>query len=251
MPKQAGTVKFTGTIGDLSFYRSRDGFMVREKTSLSAKRIATDPAFARTRENGQEFGRAGKTGKLIRSAFSSLLSQTADDRMVSRLHKAIMFAQKADSVSFRGERNIITGDASLLEKFDFNDKSPLGAVLKTQFLADVDRATGEATVTVEAFIPAKNIGAPDGATHFKLLSSAAALNFESGSYLKEGATTPEIELGLQPQAEINLVQHLPVNSEDHVIIVLGIEFYQKFNGRFYPMNNGGSNAMTIVRVDMP
>jgi hypothetical protein len=251
MPKQAGTLKFTGTIGDLSYYKSKDGFMVREKTSLSAKRIATDPAFARTRENGQEFGRAGKTGKLIRSAFSSQLSQIADDRVVSRLVKAVMIAQKADTVSARGERNIITGDASLLERFDFNEKSPLGAVLQAQFLADVDRATGEASVAVGDFIPAKNIKAPDGATHCKLLSAAAAINFESGSFQTTSATTPEIALGLQLESGINLVQQLPANTEDHLIIIFGIEFYQQFNGSFYPLNSGSYNALTIVRVDMP
>jgi hypothetical protein len=251
MAKQAGTAKITGTIGDITFYKSQDGLMAKAKSEISGKRIATDPAYARTRENNSEFGRACKTGKVIRTAFNNVLSKAADNRMISRLVKAVMKAQKADDVSDRGERNIITGDASLLEKFDFNVRSPLGSVLKAQFLADVDRVTGEATVTVEEFIPETNISAPDGATHFKLFSTAAAINFESESFLKASATTPEIELGLVPQAGINLVQQLPANSEDHLIIVLGIEFYQKFNGRFYPMNNGGSNAITIARVDMP
>jgi hypothetical protein len=251
MAKQAGTIKFTGTIGDITYFESQDGFMARRKGGVSGKRIASDPAFARTRENGLEFGRAGKTGKLIRAAFNGMLSQIADNRMISRLVKAITLVQKADTVSDRGERNIIDGDASLLESFDFNVKSPFGAVLRTQFLADVDRVTGEATVIVEEFIPVKNITAPDGATHFKLLSSAAAINFEAGSFVKASASTAEIELGLQLQPEINLVQNLPANSKDHLIILLGIEFYQKFNGRFYPMNNGGNNAITIARVDMP
>lgn len=251
MPKQIGTAKIRGTIGDITFYKSQDGLMARQKTEISAKRIATDPAYARTRENNKEFGRACKTGKVIRTAFNNVLAQAADNRMISRLVQAVMVAQKADGVSDRGERNIITGDATLLEKFDFNDKSPLGAVLQAQFLADVDRVTGEVTVTVEEFIPAKNINPPDGATHCKLFSAAAAVDFASGTFVKTSATTPEIVLGLQPEAVINLVQHLPANSDDHLIIVLGIEFYQRFNGRFYPINNGSSNAITIVRVDMP
>lgn len=251
MPKQIGTGKIMGTIGDITFYKSRDGLMVKQKSEVSAKRIATDPAYARTRENNREFGRACKTGKVIRTAFNSVISQTADSRMISRLVQAVMTAQRADSVSDRGERNIITGDASLLEAFDFNERSPFSAVFKPQMLADVDRATGEATVTVEPFIPTKEINLPDGATHFKLFSAAAAINFEYGTFLKANATTQEIALGLELVPEVNLVQQLPPNSEDHLIIVLGIEFYQKFNGRFYPMNNGSSNAIKVARVDMP
>jgi hypothetical protein len=251
MAKQVGTGKIQGTLGDITFYKSRDGLMAKLKSGVSAERIATDPAYARTRENNNDFGRACKTGKVIRTAFNSVLSQAADDRMVSRLVKAVMQSQKADTVSDRGKLNISSGNASLLESFEFNEKSPLTTVIKAQYLADVDRVTGAATVTVEAFIPAKNINAPDGATHCKLFSAAAAINFETGSIVKTGATTPEIELGLQLQPAITLEQQLPANSEDHLIIVLGIEFYQKFNDRFYPMNNSSTNAVTIARVDMP
>ena len=251
MARQIGTGKIQGTLGDITFYRSRDGLMAKLKSAVSADRIATDPAYARTRENGEEFGRAGKTGKLIRSAFSSVLSQIADSRMTSRLHQAVKFAQNADTESERGKRNIIAGSAILLEQFEFNDKSTFSTVFVAQFQADADRATGLATVDTEAFVPAKSINAPAGATHFKLFSAAAEINFELGAVLKTSISTPEIELGLQLQPAVNLVQQLTPNTTDHIFIVLGIEFYQKFNGRFYPLNNGSANAVTIVRVDMP
>lgn len=251
MARQIRTGKIQGTLGDITFYKSRDGLMAKLKSEVSAERIAKDPAFARTRENGLEFGRAGKTGKLIRTAFRTVVSQVADSRMISRLLQAVKFAQNEDSVSIRGERNIITGNASLLENFNFNEKSPFTATFMAQFLADVDRATGAATVSVEPFVPAKNINVPAGATHFKLFSTAAAINFESGSVLKASAATPEFEVGLQLQPAIDLEMALPANSTDHLIIVLGIEFFQQFNGRFYPLNNGSANAVTIARVDMP
>jgi hypothetical protein len=63
MAQQKGIIPLQGTIGNITFYKSKDGFMAREKGSLDASRIATDPAFQRTRENGAEFGRAGKAGK--------------------------------------------------------------------------------------------------------------------------------------------------------------------------------------------
>jgi hypothetical protein len=251
MAKQVGTGKIQGTIGDITYYKSRDGLMAKQKSSVTVERIAKDPAYARTRENNSDFGRACKTGKLIRTAFNSVFSQAADDRMISRLVKAVMRSQKADTVSDRGKLNISSGDASLLESFDFNEKSPLTAVIKTQYAAGFDRATGAATVTLEEFVPAKSIHAPVGATHCKLFSAAAAINFEVGSIIKANTETPEIELGLQLQPAINLEQQLPPNAVDHFMIVLGIEFYQQFNGRFYPMNNGSANAVTIVRVDMP
>ena len=62
MAKQKGIIKLTGKIGDLSFYKSKDGYLAREKGGVDGERIKNDPAFARTRENGSEFGLAATAG---------------------------------------------------------------------------------------------------------------------------------------------------------------------------------------------
>lgn len=78
MAKQKGIIKLEGTIGDITFVKTKDGYIAKEKTGLTGERIANDPAFQRTRENGAEFGRAGKAGKMLRTAFRSLLQNAAD-----------------------------------------------------------------------------------------------------------------------------------------------------------------------------
>ena len=59
MAKQKGIIKLDGTSGDIAFYKSQDGYLARENGGVSADRIANDPNFQRTRENSEEFGRAG------------------------------------------------------------------------------------------------------------------------------------------------------------------------------------------------
>jgi hypothetical protein len=86
MAKQKGIIKLKGTIGGITFYKSQEGgYLAREKGGVDANRIANDPAFQRTRENGAEFGRAGKAGKLLRTALRALLLNSTDSRMVGRL----------------------------------------------------------------------------------------------------------------------------------------------------------------------
>lgn len=51
---------------------------------MSDDRIANDPAFERTRENTEEFGRAGMAGKILRNAIRALLQNASDIRMVCR-----------------------------------------------------------------------------------------------------------------------------------------------------------------------
>ena len=65
MARQKGIIKLKGTIGDITFYKTQDGHLAREKGGIDASRIKSDPAFQRTRENGSEFGRAGNAGSLL------------------------------------------------------------------------------------------------------------------------------------------------------------------------------------------
>ena len=83
MAKQKGILKIEGTIGGMTFYKSQDGHLVREKGGVSGERIANDPAFVRTRENGEEFGAAGTAGKLMRDTLRSLMMNAADGRVTS------------------------------------------------------------------------------------------------------------------------------------------------------------------------
>jgi hypothetical protein len=89
MGRKRGPLKVTGTLGDINFYKSQDGYLAGEKGGVDGKRIKTDPVFKRTRENGQEFGRAGKSGKLLRTAFRTMLLNS-DNRVVSRLHQRMV-----------------------------------------------------------------------------------------------------------------------------------------------------------------
>lgn len=63
-----------GELGDISFYKSKDGYMARGKSSVSGDRIRNDAAFERTRENAREFGRASRAGKLLRTAWLAAYS---------------------------------------------------------------------------------------------------------------------------------------------------------------------------------
>lgn len=111
MAKQKGILKLDGTIGGITFYKSQDGYLAREKGGVDGNRIANDPAFQRTRENGNEFGSAGKAGKVLRNSLRVLLQNASDNRMVSRLTQKMVEVLQADTTSVRGQRNVIDGEA--------------------------------------------------------------------------------------------------------------------------------------------
>jgi len=245
MPRQKGPLKWDGSLGDVTYYKGKDGYLIKEKTDLG-KKVKNDPKFQRTRENGAEFGRAGKAGKLLRTTFRLILLKTSDGRMVSRLTQKMVEVLKADPVSDRGLRNVTKGDVLLLKGFEFNINSNLSTTLFANHVAVIDRATGQVTVSLPAFVPRKLVASPDGATHFKIVSGAAAINFESGNTVADLKDTGFLPVNNDPTADISLQYALTPNSTDPIFVLLGIEFCQVINGKQYAMKNGAFNAAAII-----
>ena len=246
MAKQTGIIKLKGTIGGISFYKTSDGHLAREKGGVDASRIANDPAFQRTRENGSEFGRAGKGGKVLRNAIRVLLQNAKDKRVVSRLTTDLLKVVKSDTTNTRGERTIQDGLLSLLLNFDFNINAKLSATLFAAFSNAFDRVTGEATVNIPAFSPTVRIAAPSGTTHYKIVMGAAEVDFVNETSVFQNDETAILPYNSADTAVIDLTAALTANSTLPVIQVFGVEFYQEVNGEMYSLKNGAYNALAIT-----
>lgn len=250
MARQKGIIKLKGTLGGITFYKtSLDGHLAREKGGIEASRIASDPAFQRTRENGAEFGRAGKAGKVLRTAIRPLLLNSADSRMASRLTQQMVKVIQADMVSERGLRNVIDGEAELLQGFEFNIRGKLGTTLFAPFTSDVDRVTGEVSINLASFVPANMIAAPGGTTHFKVISGGAEIDFEQETFVIATSETAILPWDATATAVISQTNALTPNSTKPLFLALGVEFYQQINGQMYPLKNGAYNPLSLVKVD--
>ena len=250
MARQKGIIKLKGTIGGITFYKtSQDGHLAREKGGIEKSRIENDPAFQRTRENGSEFGRAGKAGKLLRTALRALLLNSADGRMVSRLTKEMVKVIQADLVSERGLRNVIDGEAELLLGFEFNIRGKLGTSLYAPYTSAIDRVTGEITVDIPPFVPVNMISAPSGTTHYKIISAGAEIDFEAETFIEEHSETAILPWDAVATIAIAQTNQVTAASTKPLFLALGIEFYQEVNGQMYPLKNGAFNPLSIAKVD--
>ena len=249
MARQNGIIKLKGTIGDITFYKTKDGHLAREKGGIDASRIKSDPAFQRTRENGAEFGRAGTAGKVLRTAFRTLLINTADSRMVSRLTQAMIKVIQADLTSERGLRNVIDGEAELLSGFEFNIRGKLGTTLFAPFVASIDRVAGEIKVDIPSFIPSNMIAGPSGTTHFKIISGGTEVDFEAETYVVATSETAILPWDGIATAVITHTNAVTANSTKPLFLALGVEFYQQINGQMYPLKNGAYNPLSVAKVD--
>ena len=248
MARQKGIIKLKGTIGDITFYKTKDGHLAREKGGIDASRIKSDPAFQRTRENGAEFGRAGKAGKILRTALRSLLLNSADSKMVSRLTQSMVKVIQADMVSIRGLRNVIDGEAELLSGFEFNIRGKLGTSLFAPFVGAIDRVTGSITVDIASFVPGNMIAAPSGTTHYKVISAGAEIDFEAETFVEAHSETAILPWDAVPTVAISQTNMVTPASVKPLFLALGLEFYQEVNGQMYALKNGAYNPLALVQV---
>jgi hypothetical protein len=251
MARQKGIVTLEGTLGSITFFKSQDGYMAREKGGVSADRIANDPAFERTRENNAEFGRAGKATKLLKNVFRPIIQNASDSRMISRLTAQMFAVIQQDAVNTRGQRNVIDGEAALLQGFDFNAQGKLSTTIFAPYTLTIDRVTGNVNLNIPAFIPSAMIAAPDGTTDFKLALGAADIDFENETFDVQSAESAFLPWNNQPTAPVALTVQLPAGSTHPLFAILDIEFVQDVNNIKYSLKNGAYNACAIVKVDTP
>lgn len=249
MARQTGVITLKGTVGGVSFYKSRDGHMAREKGGVDGNRIKNDPAFQRTRENGAEFGRAGRASKILRDAIRLVLQNAKDRRVVSRLTTEMVKVIQADATNPRGQRNVIDGEAELLQGFEFNVNAPLGSTFFTPYTTTIDRVAGTLKVDIPAFIPANLVAAAGGTTHFKVVTCGAAIDFEEEVFNVDNKETAVLPWDTNPTAVISLTNNVPANTTFPLFLLVGVQFYQDVNGTKYPLKNGAFNALQLVKVE--
>ena len=248
MARQKGIIKLKGTISDVTFYKTKDGSLAREKGGVDGDRIANDPAFVRTRENGAEFGSAASAGKLIRDAVRPMLMSAGDSKVVSRLTQVMTSIKNFDTQSARGQRTVGGAIANqsaktLLKGFNFNINAVLGAVLCKPYT--VNALTGD--ISINSLVPVNDISFPAGATHVSIAGVWARIDFSNR--VADIQLTNVVNTPLDSQLNNVLLSPAGVPAGKGTdLFLLHVEFFQEVNKIQYTLKNGSYNALAIVEV---
>ncbi|MFN3968204.1 hypothetical protein [Flavobacterium sp.] len=248
MAKQNGLVKIEGTIEDLTFYTKDGKNFVRRKGGISKERIENDPNFVRTRENNSEFTTAAGAGKMLRLALGSLIFKAKDSKMTSRLMKTMSDIKRYDSTSARGKRQVYNGLATpdgklMLNGFDFNINAPLSTVLFSVY--DLDTATG--VVTIPNLVPQEQIRYPEGATHVSFQCAVLAIDFETEASELVLSNIENVPVDLTPTSVTLTPPSVPATT-GVTLFLLGVSFFQEFNGVQYSLKNEEYSVLQVIEV---
>jgi hypothetical protein len=241
MAQQTGILGIQGTVGGLVF--AKDG-SVRQKPASNKAAFQSSASMARVRENAGEFGGSASAGKLVRDALRTQIQSASDNRMVSRLTQLMKKIINLDTTGNRGMRQVIAANSALLLGFNFNIGAGLG-----QSPYSISAAGATVTLAIPSLNPQTDISAPTGATHFEILFGVASVDFVNKTYTSATVASPLGILALSGAAQTNISQvaTLPAapTADELVIGVVGMNYYQQINGKYYPLNNNASNPLAV------
>jgi len=195
-----------------------------------------------------EFSSAAKDGKLLRSALHPYMANASDNRVTSRATKAMSQILKLDATSIRGLRHVgiaisLPNAMLMLQGFNFNIKSTMSEVLLAPYA--ITTATG--VITINNLLPANDIAAPQGATHFSLQAVWGKVDFTNKVYNVQ--SSPVVNTALTAAAStITLTPTTAPTGTGTNVYLLLIQFYQMVNTVQYVLRNGAFNSLAIVQV---
>lgn len=249
MARLKSLLKIEGTIDGMTFYRNSAGeYLVKKKSEISKSRIENDPAFIRTRENGQEFGHVATSGKKFRRAISGLIYDIRDQSMTYRLTQVLSQVKNQDATSARGERKVAIGMATPEGKekfkfFDFNQRAKLNSVLKIGYTLD----TATAVIGMSGLIPLQNLGIPQGATHVEFSAARMLFDFETEETQLEKSNVETLPIdNTSTDVELTFLQTPSGTGNEYYF--LKIAWHQMLNGEIYPLNNGIYNTLQLIEI---
>jgi hypothetical protein len=155
---------------------------------------------------------------------------------------------KSDTVHKRGKRVAGSGNLDLLKGFEFNAVAGLATSLYALYTTAVDRTAGTVTISFPDFVPANTIVAPQGATHCKLISAVAALDFDNKEWISATAGSTVFPWDETNTGIITLVNTIKGDGSLPWFLFLGIQFLQETNGVQYPLLDGSFNALSLIEV---
>jgi hypothetical protein len=170
--------------------------------------------------------------------------------MVSRLTRDMLRVIQADTINVRGKRRIIDGDLNLLAGFDFNSNGRLSTTLAAPFTPVIDRVSGTLSISVPSFVPDRMLQVPEGASHYRISSAGAAVDFEQKKHAAEVQHTAILPWNGSAAAAVLLTHTLPAGSTLPLFVAMGIEFYQEMNGGLYPLKDAGFNCLALVGISV-
>lgn len=249
MARQESTLKFTGTIGDITGFKTKNGYFTRRKSSLNGDKIKNSPGSENTRKENNEFKSVSPSAALVKHAFLEDIREAYEGSMHNRLVQIMSKVRHQDLEHPKGWKNVATGITQetgkvQLRGFEFNKYAHLGSIFSNNYSLN----TSEGLLSINKLNPLIEFKSPKEASVAGLSMYWSRIDFEA--FERHTVSSDEVMISLADNY-LDLVINIPeppVGNGTNVF-VLKLVYYQEINGLYYLLNNREFCSAKIIGVD--
>ena len=248
MARQSGPIKFEGSMGNVTFYKHKNGnYYARQKSQISKKRFKNAPEFEGSRCAGYEFGRASQISRLIRHG---LVSNLKDIEKLghSKLTGIIQKVIQSDPISGRGERKFYLGNYRMIDGLELGKDFVLSILGGKPLISLLD--SGKKVGFDFSHLGLVQVPKMDSPiTHYSTSIFAVKIGEDSeitGEKLEFAFPLTNVS---QPVSGIGsqMLEYSESKDENQIILTaIGIRFYQEVNGRYFILQENGGVVISGV-----
>jgi hypothetical protein len=218
------------------------------KPGPTREQVLTSDRFDQTRRNAGEFKAAIKNATLLRRALGDAIDGVRHPLLNSQMNKLLHSVAMQDEENDFGFRHAVSGNASLLAGFEFNHELSLDKALPVKFQHSMDAAKGLLQLELPSFIARRKKEFPKEATHFRIVSCGAVVDFAHDCYSNTIKTSDLLPLGKKTPDTICLEHRLKAGPGEVLVQVMGIQFYKAVNGKEELLKGGAVCILAAARI---
>ena len=131
----------------------------------------------------------------------------------------------------------------MIKSLNFNIEAELSNVLHTPWI--IDNKTH--TISIPKLIPARDMKAPKGATHFSIRGAAGHIDFINRTYKLQ----PTNEVTSEIVKKVVPVTLTPISKPSEMgftFFALRIKFFKMEDNKLQPLQNGERDSLAIIEV---
>lgn len=249
MAKLLGPLKFSGSIGGLTFTKGDDGQVyVKEKSGPGERRMKKGDEFKNTRRNNAEWKTAARATKTFRLAMNNLMNGVVDRHLTGRITAWLLEGIRSDKVNHWGERRLEMGDPAILEGFEFNRKLSLDDLLPVNVGSSTTLTKSSVLIVMPGFRMRRgNKKIPVKATHFRVVSAMLTIDFRLNTYSRDIKTCEMTAIGRKSGQDFVTEHAIQPKPGQWCFWLMGMEFYQQQGDELILVRGGVMRCMRVIK----
>ncbi|NII27492.1 hypothetical protein HB364_20555 [Pseudoflavitalea sp. X16] len=187
--------------------------------------------------------------RLLRHALGAALNGKTGSSLNGRMNGMFCKAARQDGESDLGSRRASKGATGMLTGFDFNKQLSLAYALPVRLTHQLDVETGVCRAELPCFIARKRKGFPVEATHFRIISGVAMIDFICRGYRQDVQRSALLPLSKKTPADICFEHWLEPGEGKVMVQALGMQFYKLVEGKEVLVKGSAVRILEVVRIE--